>query len=58
MTLVVGFFSGLVAVVQGLLITDGATTLSPLQVLMWAGLILGFIPFVVALIRSLTRQNG
>lgn len=58
MTDVASFFTGLVNVILGLLITPAATTLSPLQVIMWAGLILGFLTFVISLIRRMASQNG
>lgn len=51
------FFTGLVAVVYGLLVTPAATELTPLQAVMWAGLILGFLTFVVSLIKRLASQG-
>jgi hypothetical protein len=57
MTAVTAFFTSLVGVVSGLLI-PATGTISPLQTLMWAGLILSFIPFVVGLVKSLARGGG
>lgn len=56
MTDVASFFNGLVNVIIALLLpTTGS--LSPLQVVMWAGLILGFLTFVVGLIKRLASQG-
>lgn len=51
------FFQGLVTVVMGLLVPE-AGAITPLQTLMWAGLILTFIPFVVSLIKRLASSGG
>jgi hypothetical protein len=58
MTDVADFFNGLVGVIIALLMpASGSTTLSPLQIVMWAGLILGFLTFVVSLIKRLASQG-
>lgn len=57
MTDVASFFTELVKIVLSLLITPGATALSPLQVVMWAGLILGFIVFVIGVVKKLASQG-
>lgn len=57
MTAVAAFFTGLVDVLIGLLIPATGAVLSPLQVIMWAGLILGFLTFVVGLIKRLASQG-
>lgn len=57
LTQVADFFNGLVDVLVALLIPATGTTLTPLQVLMWAGLILGFLPFVLGLIKRLSSQS-
>lgn len=51
------FFGELVKVIYNLLVTPAATTLTPLQVIMWSGLILGFLVFVVSLIKRLSSQS-
>lgn len=53
MTQVAEFFTGLVGVLMGLLIPATGTTIGPLQVVMWAGLTLGFLVFVVNLVKKL-----
>lgn len=50
---VADFFSGLVDVLIGLLIPATGTTLSPLQVVMWAGLVIPFISIVLSIIRRM-----
>lgn len=57
MTQVGTFFNGLVLVLVGLLLPATGTSLSPLQVIMWAGLILGFLLFVVGLIKRLASSG-
>ena len=54
MTSVGTFFTALVTVVYNLL-APASGALTSLQILMWAGLILGFIPFVVGLIKRLAK---
>ena len=58
MTQVSDFFTGLVNVLLGLLIPATGTTLSPIQVLMWAGLVFVFLPGVLAIIRSLASRGS
>jgi hypothetical protein len=57
MTQVADFFNGLVSVVVSLLIPATGTSLTPLQVIMWAGLILGFLTFIISLIKRLASQG-
>jgi hypothetical protein len=49
MTAVTGFFTGLFDVISGILVPS---TLGPVEIVIWAGLTLGFIPFVVKFIKS------
>jgi hypothetical protein len=58
LTQVTAFFNGLVAVILGLLVPATGTVLSPLQVVMWAGLIFGFIGLVLGLIKKMASSNG
>lgn len=54
---VASFFSGLVDIIVALLIpTTG--DLSPLQVLMWAGLVFGFIGLVIGLVKRMASSGG
>lgn len=58
LTQVTTFFNGLVTVITGLLLPASGTTLTPLQVLMWAGLVFGFIGLVLALIKRMASSGG
>lgn len=57
MTQIVVFFNGLVNVLLGLLLPATGTTLSPLQVLMWGGLVFGFLPIVLGLIKRMASSG-
>lgn len=57
MTDVATFFGQLISVLYGLLVTTGASTLTPLQIIMWAGLVLGFLTFVIGLVKRLASQG-
>lgn len=54
---VASFFTLLVDVLLSLLLTDGVATITPLQTLMWAGLILGFLVFVIGVVKRLASQG-
>lgn len=58
MTQVTTFFNGLVSVLMGLLVPATGTTLTPLQTLMWAGLVFGFLGLVLALIKRMASSSG
>ena len=55
MTAVADFFAGLVQILVSLLLPAGGLT--PLSIVMWAGLILGFLTFTVGLIKRLSSQG-
>lgn len=57
MTDVATFFGELIKIIYSLLVTTGVATLTPLQVIMWSGLVLGFLVFVVGLIKRLSSQG-
>lgn len=56
-TQVSDFFTAIVTILTGLLLPATGTTLAPLQVLMWAGLMFTFIPIVLALVRKMASAG-
>lgn len=57
-TQVAGLLTAIVTMLEGLLLPATGTTLSPLQALMWAGLVLPFLVFITGYIRKLARAGG
>lgn len=58
LTQVTPFFNGMISLILGLLLPASGATLSPLQVLMWAGLVFSFIGLIVGLIRRMASSGG
>jgi len=58
LTAITPFFNGIVGLLTGLLLPATGTTLSPLQALMWAGLVFPFIGIILGLIRRMASAAG